>query len=154
VSDEAERLRLRHPQVSLDVEFPQGDLIFAESDQARLRQVLANLLDNAAKYGGEPAQIRLTLTVEKDTAVIRVADSGAGIPAEELPHLFDRFFRGAGTAKRKGLGVGLFLVRQIVHAAGGTIGVTSEPGAGTCFTVRWPLFHGAHQESTNRNFGG
>jgi two-component system sensor histidine kinase BaeS len=70
--------------------------------------------------------------------VLRVSDSGPGIPAEELPHIFDRFYRGH-TARASGTGIGLTVVRELIGAHGGTIQTASEPGQGASFTVQLPI---------------
>ena len=70
--------------------------------------------------------------------MLRVRDTGPGIPADELPRIFDRLFRGDTSRTERGLGLGLSLVKAVVEAHGGTVGVESEPGRGSVFTVRLP----------------
>ncbi len=116
--------------------------ITINADQQRLKQLLLNLLDNAIKYTDHHGTITLSLTTENQHTVLTVADSGRGIPAEDLPHVFDRFFRrSAKTSDRstQGSGLGLSIVKWIVDAHGGSIEVQSKLGAGTTFTVRFPL---------------
>ena len=116
--------------------------ITIHADQQRLKQLLLNLLDNAIKYTEPHGKITLGLTVEQQHATLTVADTGRGIPAEDLPHVFDRFFRrSAKTSDRSapGSGLGLSIVKWIVEAHGGTIVVESQVGAGTVFTIRLPL---------------
>jgi PAS domain S-box-containing protein len=107
-------------------------------DRDRLEQVVVNLLGNAAKYGqGQP----ITVTLDGDEAVAHliVSDGGIGIPVDQQARVFDRFERGgADRQKFGGLGLGLYIVRRIVDAHGGTIAVHSEPGQGACFTVTLP----------------
>ncbi len=106
-------------------------------DQARLDQVLSNLLSNAAKYGcGRP--IELAITEEGDAVRICVIDHGLGIPPEACARIFDRFERAVSLRNYGGLGLGLFIARQIVEAHGGTIAVTSELGVGSNFVVTLP----------------
>jgi signal transduction histidine kinase len=111
-------------------------------DPNRLRQVFANLLDNALKYTPPDGTITLALSAEEHEAVLRVTDTGRGIPAEDLPHIFDRFFRHSRSTSDKtaqGFGLGLSIVRWIVHSHGGKISAESTLGKGTKFTVRLPL---------------
>jgi two-component system, OmpR family, sensor kinase len=111
------------------------------ADVQRLKQLLLNLLDNAIKYTEPQGHITLSLKPEGNEAVITIADSGRGIPAEDLPHIFERFFRrSAKTSDRSatGFGLGLAIVKWIVDTHGGKIAAQSELGKGTRFTVSFP----------------
>jgi PAS domain S-box-containing protein len=114
-------------------------------DGARLARVLANLLSNALKYSPTASEVVVriahVMTPEGATWVdLAVRDKGVGIPAADLPRLFERFYRGANVAGRtRGTGIGLAGARQIVEQHGGTILVESEAGRGSTFTVRLPL---------------
>ncbi len=108
-------------------------------DGPRLRRVLRNLLANALAYSPD-GDISLDLRREDDAAVITVCDQGLGIPAADLPRVFDRFHRGANVDGRiAGTGIGLADARQVVEQHGGAITAESTEGAGTCITVRLPL---------------
>ena len=111
--------------------------VTASVDTDRIRQVLANLLSNAVRFTPAGEQVTITLHHDPAWAVIEVCDTGPGIPAEELPHIFDRFFRGHD-AHPGGSGIGLAVVREVVQAHGGTVTAASEPGYGATFTVRLP----------------
>jgi CheY-like chemotaxis protein len=129
---------------TLRVELPDGP-VWTEADPVRLVQVLTNLLHNAAKYSESGGRITLTLAREAGEAVVRVADTGMGIPAEALPHLFEPFMQVARTLDRAqgGLGLGLTLVKQLVELHGGRVEASSEGvGRGSVFTVRLPLLPG------------
>ena len=114
------------------------DPIHVEADQMRLTQVMTNLIINAINYTHDEGAINITAAQENGIAVIRIHDTGIGIPAEMIPQVFQPFFRtGLGTSK--GTGLGLTITKEIVDLHGGTITVTSEPGKGSTFTVRLPL---------------
>jgi signal transduction histidine kinase len=108
-------------------------------DRTRMRQVLANLVDNAVKY--TPAGGRVVLRAETSgrDAVISVEDTGVGIAPEDLPRIWERLYRGDRSRTTRGLGLGLSLVKAIVEAHGGQVAVASTPGAGTRVDVRLPL---------------
>jgi two-component system, OmpR family, sensor histidine kinase BaeS len=123
-------------------------------DPDRLRQVIGNLITNSLRATAPGGQITLRSRAEKDTAVIEVADTGSGIAAEDLPHLFDRFWRADNSRSRHtgGRGLGLAIAREIVNAHRGAITVVSTVGSGTTVTVRLPLAQGeAGQIRPRRN---
>jgi signal transduction histidine kinase len=113
--------------------------IWLMADRSRLRQVLANLIDNAIKYTRDGGRIDLTAQVEAQMLVIRVMDSGIGIPPEELPKIWDRLYRGDRSRSQRGLGLGLSLVKAVVQAHNGRVEASSTPGAGSVFTVFLPM---------------
>jgi two-component system sensor histidine kinase KdpD len=99
---------------------------------------MTNLLQNAAKYAGDAAQVRIALyPASGGTVHVSIADNGPGIPAERLPTIFEPFQRADGTGK-KGLGLGLALARQIAVLHGGALWAESNRGAGTVFHIRLP----------------
>jgi signal transduction histidine kinase len=108
------------------------------ADPNRMRQVVANLLDNAIKY--TPAGGRVEVRTRRDgaDAVLTVRDTGVGIPALELPRIWERLYRGDASRSERGLGLGLSLVKAIVAAHGGRVEATSVPGQGSAFIVRLP----------------
>jgi len=110
-------------------------------DDARIRQVLDNLLSNALRYTDPGGIVTVRSRVDGDHGVIDVADTGIGLAADELPRVFDRFWRSdkSRARSRGGAGIGLAIVRQLVRAHDGMIDVTSHPGEGSTFTVRLPL---------------
>ena len=115
-----------------------ADDLFADVDRNRLRQVLANLLDNAIKYTSSGGRVDVQARADASGVVISVADSGIGIPPEEVPLVWDRLYRGDKSRSTRGLGLGLSLVKAIVEAHGGTVSVTSAAGSGSRFDVRLP----------------
>ena len=117
--------------------------VMVEGDQARLKQVVVNLLDNAIKYTPDGGRIRLKIAREDGNAVLDVVDDGIGIPVEALPHVFKRFYRVDGSRSREhgagGAGLGLSIVKSICDAHGARVEVSSTPGQGSRFRVRQPL---------------
>jgi two-component system OmpR family sensor kinase len=111
-------------------------------DMQRIKQLLLNLLDNAIKYTDFGGKVSLELKTEDKCAVITVADTGRGICPEDLPHIFERFFRKSKTTSDRsatGFGLGLSIVKWIVDSHSGKITAQSEVGRGTTFTVKFPL---------------
>ena len=108
-------------------------------DRNRMRQVLANLLDNAVKYTPAGGRVEISASRDGDAAVLTVSDTGLGIPAEELPRIWERLYRGDKSRSERGLGLGLSFVKAIVEAHGGNVAVRSTVGQGTSFELRLPL---------------
>ncbi|MGI5139324.1 MULTISPECIES: HAMP domain-containing sensor histidine kinase [unclassified Streptomyces] len=117
------------------------DEIRVDGDPVRLRQIITNQLTNALKFVPEEGTVTVRLQREDDWAVLRVADTGPGIPADELPHIFDRFFR-SRSARADGSGIGLAVAAELAAAHGGTLTADSEVGHGTTFTTRLPALTG------------
>jgi len=122
-------------QARIVVACPDGLTVWADPD--RLSQILINLLTNALKALPDQGRVELRATETDQTAVIELSDNGHGISPELLPHIFERFYKGA----QGGLGLGLAIVRELVAAHNGTIEVDSEPGRGTTFILRLPKRH-------------
>lgn len=110
-------------------------------DRERIAQVLNNLLGNAVRFTPADGKVSLTLAAAGEWAEVAVEDSGPGIDAEHLPHIFDRFYRVEGSRSREsgGAGLGLAIVKQLVEAHGGTVSVESTPGRGSRFAFRLPV---------------
>ncbi|MDF2628385.1 MAG: Integral rane sensor signal transduction histidine kinase [Symbiobacteriaceae bacterium] len=114
------------------------------ADSGRVRQVLLNLLDNALQHTPAGGRVDLRVWAEGARAMVRVSDTGPGIAPEDLPHIFDRFYRSRSGARAVGgSGLGLAIVRSLVVLHGGTIEAESTPGQGSRFTVTLPLAPGA-----------
>ncbi|MER5663764.1 sensor histidine kinase [Streptomyces mirabilis] len=111
-----------------------------DADPVRMRQALGNLVSNAIRHTPDGGTITLSAREEEDQVVLAVADTGSGIATEDLPSVFDRFWRAEKSRSRRtgGSGLGLSIVRQLVAAHGGTVAVASELGAGSVFTLRLP----------------
>lgn len=110
-----------------------------EADGKLLRQVFSNLLSNAVKYSPDGEHVWVAGRTEGDHVVIDVRDEGVGIPEDELPKLFGRFFRASTSSGIAGTGIGLNFVKQLVEMHDGSIGVTTEAGHGSVFSVRLPV---------------
>ena len=128
----------RESGLALELAVSEGPLI-VDGDADLLRRVVANLLDNAIKYTPAGGTIRLAAARGDGRAVISVVDTGEGIEAKDLAHIFKRFYRGDSSRSRPGHGLGLSLCQAIVRAHGGEIGVRSVRGAGAMFEVRLPV---------------
>ncbi|AKI99221.1 PAS domain S-box-containing protein [Archangium gephyra] len=138
VQDVAARFELPATQAHSPILLELSGSTVGSWDRLRLEQVVTNLLSNALKYGaGKP--VRLKVSCDASGARLEVRDEGIGISPESLPRLFGRFERAVSDRHYGGLGLGLYITRQIVEALGGTVSVTSTPGAGATFTVQLPL---------------
>jgi len=115
------------------------DDLFLTADRNRMRQVLANLLDNAIKYTPRGGQIDLEAFQREQQAVIRFKDTGIGIAPEETAKIWDRLYRSDQSRSQRGLGLGLSLVKVVVQAHQGRVEVSSQPGRGSLFTLYLPI---------------
>jgi heavy metal sensor kinase len=124
----------------LDFRVEDGPVVI-QADPRRLRQLVLNLLDNAIKYTPAGGQIQVKVSRDDSAAVVQIIDTGHGIPAEDLPHIFDRFYRRRQKidGQAAGFGLGLAICKWIVEAHGGVIVVDSELGHGTRFSFRLPI---------------
>lgn len=130
-----DKVRMTHPDLGCDVRVP-DDVPEVYADPDKLEQVLTNLVENAAKYGSLRG-MAVTGTVKDGFVQVSVSDTGEGIPAEDLPRLFTKFFR-RDHGRPTGTGLGLWISRGLVEAHGGELTATSEPGRGTTFTFTLP----------------
>ncbi|MDR1180074.1 MAG: HAMP domain-containing protein [Spirochaetales bacterium] len=123
---------------NIAIEFSGPDSLIAAVDTPRLRRVVGNLLDNAVKYSPAKGTIRVELSGESGWIVIRIRDTGPGIPRDELPHIWERLYRGNCAREKPGLGIGLSIAKAITQAHGGTISADTLPEGGAVFEVRLP----------------
>lgn len=124
--------------VALQVTVEPG-LPLVSIDAMQMERVIANLLNNAIKFTPAGGRVRLAARRQRDAVVVSVSDDGPGVPPDELSHLTERHFRGARSRGVEGSGLGLFIVRAVVDAHGGTLRVASGIGGGTTMTVSLPL---------------
>jgi len=133
-------------EIAIDVENADDPLPLV-ADEQRLQQVAWNLLANAVKYTPRGGRITVTASRENQRAILSVKDNGEGIDPEFLPHVFEPFRQGVSQSMRKGLGLGLAIVRRLVDLHDGQISVESAgPGQGSLFTVSFPIAHGEAAE--------
>lgn len=119
---------------------PSGDLSGARADESLLRHIFSNLISNAVKYSPAGTPVRFRARREGADAVFEIQDQGIGIPAEDMPKLFEAFSRCGNVGEVPGTGLGLVIVKRCVELHGGRLDIDSKPGEGSTFTVRLPLF--------------
>jgi len=137
-SEESSRMQSAEPLATLQVNI--APHLIVEGDPQRLQQVIRNLLENALNYSPDGSVVCVSLVEQNGRARLSVRDSGIGIDAEDLPKIFDRFYRGAEASRvhREGIGLGLSIVKYVVEGLGGDISVESRPD-GTTFIVELPV---------------
>lgn len=130
-AEAVERAQLHAPKVSFQL---RASELVVDGVPERLGRALNNLLDNAGRHSPEGG----TVEIDVDEAGVRVRDHGEGVDPDDLPHLFDRFYRGTAARGREGTGLGLAIVRQVAEQHGGGVEAANAPGGGACFTLRLP----------------
>jgi PAS domain S-box-containing protein len=135
-----EQLHMLMDHHTLSVTYPSEPLVI-EGDQLRLEQIMYNVLQNAIKYSPTGGNITIKVRHEQEQAVVTITDQGVGIAAHDLPHVFDRFYRAESTIQQhmSGIGLGLYIVKELVALHYGTINVHSVTGVGSTFTIAFPL---------------
>jgi two-component system sensor histidine kinase CiaH len=141
VEDVGKQVKVLTDKKELQLDVRVDGPVRVQGDEMRLRELLLILLDNAIKFTDAAGTVKMTLEADGGKAVLRVRDSGSGIPPEALPHVFDRFYRAdkARSQTEGGAGLGLAIAKWIVEAHRGSIRVDSSPGTGTTFTVELPI---------------
>jgi heavy metal sensor kinase len=129
----------RKKKISMHLNVP-FDHIFVHGNNLHIRRLFINLLDNAVKYTGESGRVDIDATVLNETVMVRISDTGEGITQEDLPKIFNRFYRSTSSRKQgvSGTGLGLSIVKSIVDIHHGSIEVESTPGKGSSFIVILP----------------
>ena len=128
--------RLKEDGITLEYLDNDDDIPEIPCDPKRMRQVFLNVLDNAAKHGGDGKRIEASIHVEKDNIVVRIRDYGPGIPEDEIPLVKKKFYK--GSSKARGSGIGLAVCDEIVEMHGGTLTLENAQGGGTLVTIRLP----------------
>lgn len=145
VRDVVEQFEIPAESAGLSLEADLPETCPAEADRIQMERLVSNLLSNAVKYTPAGGRIVVALRPEGDTVSLTVSDTGQGIPAEDIPHIFNRFYRVPSSDPEKGLGLGLSFVAWIVKAHNGHVEVTSSTGKGTQFRILLPVVQPAQQ---------
>ena len=145
IKENAHRLQPIADQKEQRIQLTLSDPCDIYADKSKLNQVIYNLMENAVKYTQQGGVVKVTLQRQGREAHLVVTDNGPGIPKENLPHIFDRFYRvdKARSREKGGTGLGLSIVHQLVLLHGGAIRVESEEGKGASFIVELPLHQGS-----------
>jgi signal transduction histidine kinase len=127
-------------KIAIHIDAP-SELPKVNGEKYGLMQVFVNLINNAVKFSPNGSAVKVSVGLENETVTLAIQDQGLGIPAEDIEHLFERFFRARNVtvAEIPGSGVGLYIVKSIVEELGGSIGVESREGSGTTFLVNLEL---------------
>jgi signal transduction histidine kinase len=144
IRDVKNRIETQHPGIQVECQL-MSETLPIEGDPIRLAQVFGNLIINAIKYAPD-ASIIIQTRQRAEGVTIVIKDTGPGIPPEELPHIFERFYRGAGSRAKHGSGLGLYICKQIIRSHHGRITVDSSPGKGTKFIIHLPYKQPATKE--------
>ncbi len=141
LQEQVKRLAPLARENGVELDCQAKEALEVNGDALKLQQVVYNIIDNAIKYTPRGGEVHCTLTRSGRRAIIRVADTGVGIPETDLPHIFDRFYRVDKARSREtgGTGLGLSIVKQFVLLHGGTIDAKSAPGKGSTFIIELPL---------------
>jgi signal transduction histidine kinase len=139
----ADQMALLAEDKNISVSCESANRVWVAGDRARMKQVVVNLLDNAIKFTLSGGAVSLTVRGEDNKAVLEVRDTGAGIPPEALPRIFERFFRVDPARQREMGGAGLSIVKSICAAHHGHVEAISTVGQGSVFRVELPLATGA-----------
>ena len=144
VRDCARKLAPLARERGIELEDTVRDAVEITADKSKLMQVVYNVIDNAIKYTPRAGRVHVEMARAGKRAVIRISDTGIGIPEEDQKHIFDRFYRVDKARSREtgGTGLGLSIVSDTVRHQGGTVEAANRPGGGAVFTVRWSAEEG------------
>lgn len=128
---------MREAGIEVNYTAPEYDIPLISGDPERLKQVFLNLLDNAAKHGGDGGAVDASLRLDSGYVIIEIRDYGHGIPAKELPHVKERFYK--GSSKNRGSGIGLAVCSEIITRHGGILNISNAQGGGCLAQIKLPL---------------
>jgi signal transduction histidine kinase len=153
LAPQADRLRERFAPTGARIEVHADGPVLARADASAIDTIVDNLVSNGVKYGGEQPLVELTVRAHRDDAVLEVRDHGKGLAGADPRRIFEAFVRGGDESVRtqQGVGLGLYIVRELVAAQGGRITAKDAPGGGALFTVTLPLARGALDTATRRD---
>ena len=144
IEEELNEIRVLAEDKDIDISFYCEETIILDGDGKQLKRLLTNLFDNAIKYTLRKGRVIVTVRKENKDAKITVSDTGVGMPEDEIPYIFDRFYQIKKSRRAKsGFGLGLSTVKTIAEAHRGKISVESRVGQGSSFTVYLPLSYPA-----------
>ncbi len=132
-------LKVQFEKKKIELQLLNNQKVLIKTDQYKLSQCIYNLITNAYKFTAAGGKVELSYETVDSKILIHVKDTGIGIAEEDLPHLFDAYFRGENSAESKGDGLGLYVVKENLEQMSGSIGVRSNPGEGSEFTITLPL---------------
>jgi two-component system, sensor histidine kinase and response regulator len=133
---------------NIKIIFENNTTSFVQGNGTAIRQILINLVSNAVKYNRKGGTVGITFDTRNDRVNISIRDEGYGIAKAEIGHIFDKFYRAAGSERIKGAGLGLYIVRLLTKAIGGVVTVVSRPGHGSAFTVSFIKANAATHQIT------
>lgn len=128
---------MREAGIEVNYHAPEYDIPLISGDPERLKQVFLNLLDNAAKHGGDGKVVDASLSLEDDYVVVSIRDYGHGIPVDELPYVMNKFYK--GSSKNRGSGIGLAVCNEIITRHGGIFTISNAQGGGCLAQIKLPL---------------
>ena len=128
---------MREAGIEVNYSAPEYDIPLISGDPERLKQVFLNLLDNAAKHGGDGKVVDASISLEDDYVVIGIRDYGHGIPENELPYVMEKFYK--GSSKNRGSGIGLAVCNEIITRHGGIFTISNAQGGGCLAQIKLPL---------------
>ncbi|HPF55912.1 MAG TPA: HAMP domain-containing sensor histidine kinase [Clostridiales bacterium] len=132
-------LKIQFEKKRIDLRILNSQKILIKTDQYKLSQCIYNLITNAYKFTPPDGKVEISYETADANILIHIKDTGIGIAEEDLPHLFDAYYRGHNSAESSGDGLGLYVVKENLEQMGGTIGVQSKPGEGSTFTIALPI---------------
>jgi signal transduction histidine kinase len=135
-------------EISLELDVEGETAVWVQGDETLIRQAVSNLIDNGIKHSPHQSKIQMTIAIKDNNLLeFKIQDNGKGIPAGDLPYIFDEFYQVKSDNNKEGIGLGLTLVRSIAEAHGGQVWVQSDPDIGTVFGLQMPIVEESNPDS-------